>query len=494
MIYQKQEIKSTGEKSVGYIVNFIYDNINGAVEITDYFKSESKKSQYLTINYKGIKHNIQTQRFKSCDLHSLLSYKAYDIIKPKYQIGTIIKDEKRELLITDYIVKDVKKNKKYYKYKCLKCGYKDGQIEESHISVGYGCSCCAGKVVIGGINDIPTTDPWMVPYFQGGYEESKTYTAKSNVKKYFKCPYCNTVISKPIAIHNLANRRHISCKKCSDGYSSIAKYFYSVLNQLKNLESINDFVIEQKYDWCKFYNPYKDKLCYGLYDFVIEDEKIIIEIDGEFHRIDNSFSGQTKKESFFIDNEKDKLAHENGYTIIRISNENDFKQNILASNFSKLFDLSDINWDECLSMSMKTYAYDICIMKYNNPELTVPQLSKLTKFSETSIRRWLKIGNSVGWCYYNPYEEVCRVNKNIKSGCKELICIENKNVYTSISECSKMSSFDIGINISASLISRVCNNKTLHARGYHFKFISDLTPEEYKIYDVEDKIKEIKTA
>ena len=39
--------KINWEKSVGYIVNFIYDNINGTVVISDYFKSESKKSQYL---------------------------------------------------------------------------------------------------------------------------------------------------------------------------------------------------------------------------------------------------------------------------------------------------------------------------------------------------------------------------------------------------------------------------------------------------------------
>ena len=62
--------------------------------------------------------------------------------------------------------------RKSYQYKCLKCAYDQGEKTEISIIKGFGCPCCANRIVIPGINDIPTTDPWMVPYFQGGYNEA----------------------------------------------------------------------------------------------------------------------------------------------------------------------------------------------------------------------------------------------------------------------------------------------------------------------------------
>lgn len=62
------------KNSIGYTVNFIYDNIEGILEIINYYKSNSGKQYYITIKYENITYNIETQLFKRGKLHSLLAY------------------------------------------------------------------------------------------------------------------------------------------------------------------------------------------------------------------------------------------------------------------------------------------------------------------------------------------------------------------------------------------------------------------------------------
>lgn len=42
-----------------------------------------------------------------------------------------------------------------------------------------GCPVFANQRCVEGYNDITTTDPWMIPYFQGGYDETKQYMSMS---------------------------------------------------------------------------------------------------------------------------------------------------------------------------------------------------------------------------------------------------------------------------------------------------------------------------
>lgn len=304
------------KKSVGSNVNFIYDDIVGTIKIINYYASRSNKQQYITLKYEDTIYNISTQRFKRADLHALLSYKTYKIIPFKYDINQQICDPHRNIKITDrYVDFNKSKDKKYYKYECLKCGYKDGSIEEYHLMSGIGCACCAGKIVIETINDIPTTDPWMVSYFQGGYDEAKLYNCCSTKRLLFKCPDCNSIMKQKTTIANLYTHKGVKCPICSDGYSSIAKYFYSLLLQLKEQNQIDDFEMEKKFIWCSFYNPFIENMSYGIYDFVIESKKLIIEIDGGFHRKSRKESKISLNEIKYRDNQKDVLAINNGYDI-----------------------------------------------------------------------------------------------------------------------------------------------------------------------------------
>lgn len=471
------------KSSIGYTVNFIYDNIEGTLEIINYYKSNSGKQYYITIKYENITYNIGTQLFKRGKLHALLAYKTYKIITFKYQINQIINDNHRNIKITDSFVDFNKtKNKKYYKYLCLKCGYKDGVIEEYNLMSGIGCACCAGKIVAENINDIPTTDPWMVPYFQGGYDEAKLYNHCSAKRLLFKCPNCNSIMKQKTTIANLYTHKGAKCPICSDGYSSIAKYFYSLLLQLKEQNQIDDFEMEKKFIWCSFYNPFIENMSYGIYDFVIERKKLIIEIDGGFHRKSRKESKISLDEIKYRDNQKDVLAINNGYDILRISDEGNFQNNIISSTLINIFDLSKIDWNNCLQNSLHTFVKEVCDIKYEHPEYSISDIRKIFPFGEAAIRSWLKVGKTLGWCEYNPVEEMKNgmYTKGMTGSyeMKPVICLENGKTFNSISECARITSLDFGCNISRKCVSMVCHNKRTHTRGYHFKFISDLTESE----------------
>ena len=391
------------EESIGMVVEFVYDGINGELEIIDYIK----KKQLLVIRYNHKETSIRTKDFTNCRLGRILDKRTKEF---KLSIGETIIDNKRHLVILDKKKVPNPYNKgtffKYYKCHCINCGWDDYWIEESNLLKGVGCACCRGLIVVEKINDIATTDSWMIPYI--GLEVAKTHTHGSNDRVYPVCPYCGRKKNSTLKISSIYTKHSIGCT-CGDGYSQISKFMFSMLEQLKEQGQINDFKTEKIYDWCKYYNPFKEKESSGRYDFVIEDLKLIIETDGGFHRKDNSLSGQTKEESQWIDSIKDKLAFQNGYTVIRISDEGEIKQNILNSELKQIFDFENISWNKCLEYSCTNLVKIACDYKNTNPNLTTTQIGNIMGCNRNTISRWLKNGNELGWCHYDPKEEQIKI-------------------------------------------------------------------------------------
>ena len=166
----------------------------------------------------------------------------------KFNIGDKFKDDKKDLIIIDREYRTTKKNhnEKWYKYKCNKCGWNEGWISEYKIEAR-GCSCCCGRTVVKGINDISTTAPWMVKFFSNKNDAYK-YTCGSNKKIKTKCPDCGN--EKYMIINNLF-KKGFSCNKCSDGFSYPNKFMFNVLEQLNE-----EFVSECSPIWVegKFYD------------------------------------------------------------------------------------------------------------------------------------------------------------------------------------------------------------------------------------------------
>jgi len=349
----------------------------------------------------------------------------------KIEIGTRFQDDKRDITITDR-----KKNGKYkiYQYHCNKCGFYCGEhysikdkkykkstyVREDHLlASGVGCSCCCKptRIIVEGINDIPTTAPWMIKYFQGGDKEAKLYTYNSGKKIKPICPNCGQIKDKYIKIFDIYNNESIGCS-CSDSISYGEKIISNLLKQLKI-----EFKIQPSKKIFKWCNNYR----YDFY-FELNDEDYILEVNGRQHY---EQSGWEKGKSLVDEQENDKLKKElalaNGikpknYIIIdcRESTLEFIKQNILESRLNELFNLSNIDWMKCGEFASCSLVKIACEYKKNNPDWTATQIGKSMGYCQRTIIDWLKQGSEIwSWINYNAKEEQIKNGKrlgNLKKG------------------------------------------------------------------------------
>lgn len=313
-----------------------------------------------------------------------------------YNVGDIIKDENRNFTIIDkdYFMQGNRKTW-YYRYHCNICGYncedgyRGGELvranwyDNSKIKKGYKCACCTNRIVIPHINSIRATNPELSIYFVN-HDDDK-YTLYSNQKVEMQCPFCKEV-KKEMTISSLY-RQGFSCPICSPGLSIGEKMMYAMLSQL-------NIFFEKEYTFAKSKKRY---------DFYIKQYNCIIEIHGEQHYIDKYYKDKNHTNQKEIDEEKREFALENGvnkYIIIdaRKSNFNYIYNSIVNSELSTLFDLDTIDW-----MRIKTNTFlnslikDVCEY-YDTNKPTMIDLENRFKLSETTIRKYIQIGFSLGWC------------------------------------------------------------------------------------------------
>lgn len=387
------------KRSVGNTIRFICDGINGSFEVVDYVYDKDTEKESILINYQGENSWLKARNIRN-NFFPFVKNKAIRNKLPKinfkYEIGENIVDENRDIkIIKKYSEnrdtirngKTYTKRLKYYDFYCNTCGYTNNHVvEESLCHQNSGCPCCSHKITVTGINDLTITDPWMIPYFQGGYEEAKLYTAYSNKKVTMICPDCKK--TKIVQISKLKQHQTISCS-CGDGYSYPEKFFLALLNQT----DVN-YDFQKNFDWCVFYNHFKNKEVTGRYDFYIESLNLIIETDGSWHKNDNTLSGQSKEESMFIDNEKDKLASINGFKVIRIDcsvSSKDYISNSLKhSILNEYFDLSGVDYEECNMYAMSNLRKCVVDEYKNDNALTATDLSMKHKISTATICTWLR--------------------------------------------------------------------------------------------------------
>lgn len=400
----------------------------------------------------------------------------------KLKVGERIIADGRDMTIVDreYRIGGQRQRYKYYKYHCNKCGYENWKIETGMINRKYdkknnnqiivgcggGCACCSNQVVVSGINDMATTAPWMIEYL-ANKEDAYKYTKSSQQLIEVKCPDCGRVKPRKIKINTLYNTHSIGCS-CKDGMSFIEKYILNILIQLK----VN-YKQEHRFDyWDKYYNKYKNKYSFALYDFVIEDKKLIIEADGGFHRADNTKTGQTKEESQWIDLQKDNLAKENGYKVIRISDEGNIKENVLNSELQKYYNLKDIDWIKCGQFALSNFDKIICERWNNrNKDETPKDLALEFGRCKMGIVKILKKGAKYNWCNYNPKEE----HEKNSIRLRKRVSVYNKygeyiDTFNSYKELEKVSEDRLGVKITVQNISNfITKRRETPYKGYIFK-------------------------
>jgi len=244
-----------------------------------------------------------------------------------------------------------------------------------------------------------------------------------------------------------------------------------LLDQLNNIYSFDYVEREYSPNWIK---PLK----YDNY-FEFNGGKYILEMDGSFHKKDNTMSGQTKEQSKEIDDNKDLKAEEKGIKIIRIdcmeSDIDYIKENILDSELNILFDLSLIDWFKCEEFALSNICKLSCGIKKNNPKMTATNISKMINMGKSTIIKYLKKGAKLGWCDYDPKEEnlkAYKTNVERKSKCVE---ISKNNIFLGIFESTKelerQSNLLFGTKLSSSNISMVCLNKKETYKGFTFQYI-----------------------
>ena len=453
------------EGSVGHKVKFIYDDNEGWVEIVDYKNIEHGK---IIVKYLDDYFEIDIQNFKKGNIGKILGKVT---IKFKVEIGQTFKDDKRDLTITDreyrirYKKNGDKCNDKYYKYKCNKCGNEDW-IYECNLLKEIGCNVCCyppQKVSLG-INTIWDKARWMCD-LGVSEEDAKTHTYCGKDKIEVICPDCG--IKKQIAIYQIHTNKSISCT-CGDGGKYPQKLMFSVLGQL-------DFKFKTEFapKWCRFNNLNDiNKIKTGRYDFLLEGYNIIIETDGEWHGKDNLMSGQTKEESMYIDNMKDKLALQNGYEVIRVDcckSELEFiKQNILKSKLNELFNLTKVDWNKCEEFALSNRIKEACNYKKENPNITTVEIGKIMKLAYPTIIRYLKQGTKLGWCNYDAREELIKGSKKAVKIFKDGILL---GIFPSCGELEKQSEELFGVKLNYTGIHKVITGKSEYYKNFVFEYV-----------------------
>ena len=434
------------ENSVGYNVKFIYDNIEGEIEILNYYKS------YLDIYYNNNIFHILASSFLDCRLGNFLGKHTKNY---KYNIKDIIETNISKIKIIEKIrILYGKYSYKGYKYRCLNCGNID-EISEANLSYGRGCNVCCvpSRKVLKGFNDLWTIHPEIAKLLKNperGYEISFG-SGKSEI---FICPECS--YEKEYKIDSIVNKK-FSCHKCGDGLSYPNKFAFNLLEQLKL-----DFESEYSPDWIK---PKR----YDFY-FEFDNKGYIFEMDGGLgHGNENNLNGKTKKERKETkkkDNHKDKLAKEHDIEVIRIkclkSDLEYIKENILHSRLSELFDLSNIDWLKCHEYACKSLVKVVCDF-WNNEIKNTFKIGKIMKKSKTTIIKYLKQGAKLGWCDYNSKQETINNGKNNGGkNKKKVICINTKQIFNSTKDANDF----IGLKWNG--VTACCNSKNKHrSAGKH---------------------------
>ena len=470
------------QNSIGYKVSFVYDDIEGEIVIVNYKKKENK----LTIKYKDDTFfDIKTGVFLRCSLGKMLGRHTNEF---KVRIGEIFKDDKRDLIITDreYRFKEQKPDKKgrvyttrekWYKYTCNICGWTEGWIVEGNLTKGQGCSCCTNKTAVLGINTIWDTDRWMVD-LGVSEEDAKKYVRTSNQKITVICPNCN--VKKKIQMWTICIYKSIGCA-CGDGFSYPEKLVANILMQL-------NIKFETQYSPDYLVRVENNKKSRKYSDFLLPEYNLVVETDGSMNHKGGKVHSKAKRtleEYIEIDKWKDRQHKLHGIETVRIdcfeSNMEYIKNNILKSKLKEMFDLSKVDWNKCEEFALGNRVKDVC--EYWNRKEDWESTTTIAENNEWNIKgvstiiEYLKKGNKLGWCDYNPKEEMKKNgSKNGKSQGKPVEIFkdnESLGVFESASELERQSEKLFGVKLYIGNISAVCLKKKKQYKGFIFRYIEN---------------------
>lgn len=314
---------------------------------------------------------------------------------------------------------------------CNKCGYKFSRKPSHLYCSNVVCPQCERSKssigVIKGVNDIWSIAPEVAELLT---DKNDGYTNRlhSDKKLMFTCCDCNK--SFPCTASNVYYRG-LSCPYCSDGIKYPNKFIRNIL-KLLNIDFIPEYKISN-YDY--FYDV----------QFNYNNNQYVIEMDGGYGHGKCPTLTHSIEEQIKIDKEKDRIAHENGYIIIRIdcdySDVSD-RKNYIINNIKKsiLNDMFNITSDIYDLADLKSQHSNIILfgkLWNNNIHDYETIMNELNIKSKSTIRRYGKLCVNLGIidCTYKQLLNILKNNSlDIKMPHKgqPIRCIQTKECFCSI--------------------------------------------------------------
>ena len=218
-----------------------------------------------------------------------------------------------------------------------------------------------------------------------------------------------------------------------------------------------------------------DKSSYR-YDFYVKDMSLIIEMHGRQHYEEWNFNKRSLKEEQENGRKKKEFATQNGilnYIVIdaKCSDIAYISKNIISSKLSELFNLSCIDWRQCGYYANGSLVHEAA--KLYNEGNSIEEISRILKYSKTSIRDFLKRASKIQLCEYMPSKGFLREKHKV-------VLLNTKEIFNSISDASRK------YHVSIADISRVCLRKGKYA-GFDYitqtplvwRYLEDYNPEEF---------------
>jgi len=376
--------------SVGKYVSYEMESIKGNILIKEI---DEKDAGRIIIEENGKEASIKKSSLRKGNIKKFIGC---SLLKQMYNIGDVIESRHtgHKFTIINYEIQtNDDRTQIVYTCKCEHCG---SIFQRPQTYLKNGCMFCHKNDT-----NIPNTAPWMIPYFQGGYDEAKLYQRYSQDEIIPKCPICGKIQDKPIKIADLYKHGLITCD-CSTTIPFTEQLVMSILDQL-NISYIHQAS-------CKslgFDDSFKK------YDFYLPDHSIIIETHGAQHYNDIScwrkYKDQSKNDTY-----KKKIAISHGikhYIIIdcRKSNLKWIKKSILNSDLPLLlnFNENDVDWNKCNEYKLTGNVKEIC-EDYKNNYLTLDELVKKYNLSRSTISIYLTRGAKEGWCIHDKLNNTKR--------------------------------------------------------------------------------------
>jgi len=316
-------------------------------------------------------------------------------------------------------------DKKGYWFNCL--DNPEHKPEQKHISSFTGGQ--KGSLDCDMCNTIFVTHPHLTHFFVN-INDAHKYSFGSGEYVLTKCPDCG--YEKMIKISNLVNHG-FGCNRCGDGVSIPEKVMINVLEQLHETFIIQ--LSKTTFKWCENYR----------YDIYINKINGVIECQGIQHYEETKSKWDSLDDIQINDFDKEWLARSNkikNYLIIdcRTSEIGWIRDSIMNSKLPELLNFTeeDIDWLRVQEAGCRNLVKTACSLWNEGIKSTV-KIGENLNLSSSAIRSYLKKGTELGWCSYNPKEEIC----------EKVICITTGEIFDSIYEASFNGRESIRPNISA---------------------------------------------